>query len=81
VSELPAGWGPWGKVFQPRVLALRYELGRLHSLAGCRRLFSACVLRTASVSISRSSALVFGGSRLGGCHWVMDSMWGCDRKN
>jgi hypothetical protein len=28
------------------------------------------VLRTASVSISRSSALVFGGSRLGGCHWV-----------
>jgi hypothetical protein len=32
VSELPAGWGPWGKGFQPRVLALRYELGRLHSL-------------------------------------------------
>jgi hypothetical protein len=32
VSELPAGWGPWGKVFQPRVLALRYELGNLHSL-------------------------------------------------
>ena len=27
------GWGePRGKVDQPKVLALRYELGRLHSL-------------------------------------------------
>jgi hypothetical protein len=30
----------------------------------------------ASVSISRSWALVFGGSRLKGfCHWVMDNIW------
>jgi hypothetical protein len=38
-------------------------------------------LRTASVSISRSSALVFFGSRAGFCHSVMDSMWGCRRGN
>ena len=31
VSKLPAG-EPRGKVDQPKVLALRYELGRLHSL-------------------------------------------------
>jgi hypothetical protein len=31
-----------------------------------------CVLRTASVSISRSSAFVFGGSRVKVlCHWVI----------
>ncbi|MFY9956468.1 hypothetical protein [Bradyrhizobium sp.] len=33
---------------------------------------SGCVLRTASVSISRSSAFVFGGSRVKVlCHWVI----------
>ena len=32
------------------------------------RFGSGCVLRTASVSISRNSALVFGGSRVGFCH-------------
>jgi hypothetical protein len=36
-----------------------------------------CVLRTASANISRSSALVFGGSRLmDACQLAMDSMWG-----
>jgi hypothetical protein len=40
------------------------------------------VLRTASVSISRSSAFVFGCTRVKVlCHWVMDSMWGCRRQN
>jgi hypothetical protein len=42
---------------------------------------SGCVLRTASLSISRSSAFVFGGSRAGLCHWVMNYMWGCRRVN
>jgi hypothetical protein len=37
------------------------------------------VLRTASVSISRSSAFVFGRTRGVFCHWVMESMWGCGR--
>jgi hypothetical protein len=32
VSELPAGWGMGGKPRPAEVLALRYELGRLHSL-------------------------------------------------
>jgi hypothetical protein len=41
-----------------------------------RRLGAGCVLRTASASISCSSALVFGGSRVF-CHVAMDSMWGC----
>ena len=38
-----------------------------------------CVLRTASASIWRSSAFVFGGSRvkLDCCQLAMDSMWGC----
>jgi len=27
--ETPTGWEPWGKVFQQRVLALRYEIRRL----------------------------------------------------
>ena len=45
------------------------------------RFGSGCVLRTASVSISRNSALVFGGSRVGLCHWVIDAMWGCRRQN
>jgi hypothetical protein len=40
------------------------------------RFGSGCVLRTASASISYSSALVFFGSRLGGCHCVMIYMWG-----
>ena len=31
MSELPAGWGPLG-AWPAEVLALRYELGRLHSL-------------------------------------------------
>jgi hypothetical protein len=43
---------------------------------------SGCVLRTASVSISRSSAFVFGCSRVKVfCHWVIDYMWGCRRVN
>jgi hypothetical protein len=46
------------------------------------RFRSGCVLRTASVRISRSSAFVFGGSRVKVlCHWVMDSMWGCRTGN
>jgi hypothetical protein len=41
------------------------------------RLGSCCaVLRTAWTSISHSSAFVFAGSRLDGCHWTMDLMWG-----
>jgi hypothetical protein len=42
------------------------------------RFGSGCaVLRTASVSISRSSAFVFGASRVKVlCHWVMYYMWG-----
>jgi len=32
VSELPAGWGMGGKPRPAEVLALRYELGRFHSL-------------------------------------------------
>jgi hypothetical protein len=32
---------------------------------------SGWVFRTASASISRSSDLVFGGSRVGFCHWVI----------
>ena len=44
MSELSAGWGPWGKVFQPRVLALRYELGNLHSLGRLQALIlSLCI--------------------------------------
>jgi hypothetical protein len=41
-----------------------------------------CVLRTAAVSIWRSSAFVFGGSRveLDFCPWVMVTMWGCPRE-
>jgi hypothetical protein len=36
------------------------------------RFGSGCVLRTASASISRSSAFVFGGSRVKVlCHWVI----------
>jgi hypothetical protein len=46
------------------------------------RFGSGCVLRTASESISRSSAFVFGCTRVKVlCHWVMDSMWGCRRQN
>ena len=42
------------------------------------RFGSGCVLRTASASISRSSALLFGGSRVKDfCHWVIHSIWGC----
>jgi hypothetical protein len=38
---------------------------------------SGCVLRTASVSMSRNSALVFAGSRVNVfCHWIVDSVWG-----
>jgi hypothetical protein len=38
-------------------------------------------LRTASVSISRSSALVLVGSRVYDfCHWVIDPMWECPRQ-
>ena len=44
-------------------------------LAFGRRFGSDCVLRTASVSISRSSAFVFNGSCGVFCHWLMDSMW------
>jgi hypothetical protein len=50
-------------------------------LACGRRFGSDCVLRTASVSISRSSAFVFGGARGVFCHWVMDTIWGCGREN
>ena len=50
-------------------------------LACGRRFGSDCVLRTASVSISRSSAFVFGGARGVFCHWVMDTMWGCGGAN
>jgi hypothetical protein len=41
-----------------------------------------CVLRTASVSIERSSAFLFDGSRvkLDFCHWVTVTMWGCPRE-
>jgi hypothetical protein len=66
VSELPAG-GALGEGRPAEVLALRYELGRLlpqSLLACCRRLGSGCVLRTASVSIARSSALFLVGSRV-----------------
>jgi hypothetical protein len=38
-----------------------------------------CVLRTASASISRSSALVFAGWRGVGFHEVISCMWGCGR--
>jgi hypothetical protein len=74
--ELPAG----GR--RPaEVLALKLCIRPLwpRDLSWPRRSFSACVLRTASASISRSSALVFGGSRLGGCHCVMNSKWGRPR--
>jgi len=38
VSELWLGGGLWGKVFQPRVLALGYEVGRLLAISlGLRR--------------------------------------------
>jgi hypothetical protein len=53
-------------------------------LACCRRLFSAWVLRTASASISRSSALVFGGSRVDFhwvVYWVIYRMWGWRGQN
>jgi len=41
-----------------------------------------CVLRTASANISRSSALVFGGSRLmDACQFAMNGMWGFPRPN
>jgi hypothetical protein len=45
-------------------------------------LFSAlaCVLRTASVNIWRSSAFVFGGARVKLDLWVMIIMWGCLRE-
>ena len=39
------------------------------------------VLRTASASISRSSALVFAGSRGVGFHEVMTGIWGCGEGN
>jgi hypothetical protein len=38
------------------------------------------VFREASASISRSSAFVFGGLRVGFL-WVMYNMWGCGREN
>src|ERR1039458_2208729 len=52
----------------------------LFALLGGRFVSGCAVLRTASVSISRSWALVFGGSRLGGCHVLINSMWGCGRE-
>jgi hypothetical protein len=41
-----------------------------------------CVLRTASANISRSSAFVFGGSRLMDvCQLAMQTIWGFPREN
>jgi hypothetical protein len=57
----------WGKDNQQKVLHLdtsQAAFSPRSPLARCRRLFSACVLRTASANISYSSALVFGGSRV-----------------
>lgn len=53
------------------------ESGRYpRSLLGSRDGFgSGWVLRTACVSISRSSFLVLGGSRVGFRHCAMDSIW------
>ena len=54
-------------------------------LLACGRRFGpgpepGCVLRTASVSIWRSSAFVFGGARVKLDFWVMITMWGCLRE-
>jgi hypothetical protein len=64
---------------------LRAQLGnsgwpRSFSAFG-RRFDSGCVLRTASVSISRSTAFVFGGSRGVLCQMVMEDMWGWGGEN
>ena len=72
MSELAAGGGPRGwRSASRRFLHSRYEVGRrLAAISfGLGERFGAgpgCVLRTASVSISRSSAFLFSGSRRGG---------------
>ena len=56
-----------GRRTRPLQLGFRFD--------GC--FVSACVLRTASASISRSSALVFGGSRVKDfCHCAIQFIWG-----
>jgi hypothetical protein len=56
--------------------------GRLSDTGECFgfrwRFRSSCVLRTASVNISRSSALVLGGCRvLDFCQFAIHPIWGC----
>ena len=79
MQKLPAGGGQDSPA---EVLALRYRvqaafLPRSLLIFGGRLGSGCAVLRTASASISYSSALVLGAGRLDGCHWVMDNMWGC----
>jgi Domain of unknown function DUF29 len=65
--------------------AMRHRVGvrRPRSLSAFGGRFgSGWVLRTASVSISRSSALVLVGSRVKDfCHVATENMWGCQRQN
>jgi hypothetical protein len=89
VSELPAGWvGPRGEGRPSRgsctrVMSQAAFLPRsLFALLGGRFVSGCAVLRTASASISRSWALVFGGSRVNAfVHVAIDNMWGCWREN
>src|SRR5580765_5387094 len=74
---------PWrlfacGQIYAKK---LKYELGRLAAIS--RGLWRALRLGLRiAVSISRSWALVFGGSRVKlFVHVVIDSMWGCVQGN
>ena len=67
--------GGMGASRPAEVLALGYWVGRESSLRPGAFARLACCGRP--LPASRSSALVLAGSRLGGCHWVMQDMWEC----
>ena len=74
-------WGHGGQPSNAHVYGVR-PLAAISLLALGGRLGTGCaVLRTASASISYSSALVFFGSRLKVvfCDSIIESMWGCRR--
>jgi hypothetical protein len=73
---MKAGEGRSGTQQQTGSHTYRRPFFTLGSGSGSRSgSLSGWVLRTACVSISRSSALVFAGSRCGGFHEVIKSMW------
>jgi hypothetical protein len=69
---------------KPRFLHSGNESGGLFAAISLRLVGRALRLRLRGITDSlsqRSWALVFGGSRLGGCHVLINSMWGCGREN